>query len=149
MSCRIVHPTWGQDASADRFDVAPVGTADLDAERERGVKCCEDVLSAPTDALHPDGKSVGIAGGVRERTAMRRRRVKAGHYPLGFSPYRMSANGRGDLISLGRSAIKNDLKVTRPLHNSLRLPNIIVQIPNVGCREAVCGYCCASMSCSS
>jgi hypothetical protein len=129
MSRRIVHPTFGEDASADRFDVAPVGTAELDAERERGAKSCEDVQTAPTDVLQPDGKSVGRAGCVRERTAMRRRRVKAGHYPLGFSPYLMSANGRGDVISLGRSVIKNDLKVTRPLHHSLRLKKIMVKIP--------------------
>jgi hypothetical protein len=136
MSRQIVHPTIGEDASTHRFDVAPVKTAELDAERERSAKSCEDVPTeivketAPTDVLHPDGKSV-VAGGVKERTAMRRRRVKAGHYPLGFSPYLMSANGRGDVISLGRLVIKSDLKVTRPLqlmqlHQSLRLQNIIV-----------------------
>ena len=132
MSRRIVHPTWGEDASADRFDVAPVGTAELDTERERGAKSCEDAHTAPTDVLQPDGKSVGMAGGVRERTAKRRRRVKAGHYPLGFSPYLMSANERGDVISLGRFVIKDDLKVIRPLHHSLRLKKIIVKEPAAG-----------------
>lgn len=110
MSRQVVHPTWGEDASAaDRFDVAPVGTAELDAERERSAQSFEEVHAGVLQK--PDGKSVDMAGGARHRTTIRRRLVKAGHYPLGFSPYHMSANGRGSVISLGRFVIKNDLKV--------------------------------------
>jgi len=100
---QVVNPIWGEDASADRFDVAPVGTVELDAERDSGVRNWEEY----TDVLQrPVVRRIGKAGGaLRDRTVIRRR-PKAGHYPFVFSPYLMSAGRRGDMIALGRVMIK-------------------------------------------
>ena len=91
-----------RDTGASRFDVAPVSFAELDAERGWS----GNGLLEPDDEYAAQEKPIG-----RARGAGRRRRVRAGHYPVGFSPYLMSANKRGSVIPLGRVVIKEDLKV--------------------------------------
>jgi hypothetical protein len=90
------------------FDVAPVTTAQLDKERQ----------NSGGDWLEPfDDELVAQAqpGDKARRGAGRRRRVKAGLYPVGFSPYLMG-NRRGHITSLGRVDIKNDLQVLAYIH---------------------------------
>ena len=97
-----------RDACASRFDVAPVSAADLDAERRwSGGGCPEPADDKYAAQQQPGGKVRG---------AGRRRRVRAGQYPIGFSPYLMSANKRGGIIPLARVVIKKDLTVCTCAH---------------------------------
>ena len=97
-----------RDADASRFDVAPVSAAELDAEQ----RWSDGGLLEPAD----DEYAAEQQPGGKARGAGRRRRVRAGHYPVGFSPYLMGANKRGGIIPLGRVVIKKDLKVRTCAH---------------------------------
>jgi hypothetical protein len=86
------------------FDVAPVTTALLDKERKkRGGDWPEPFDDELVAQKQPGDKD--------RRGAGRRRRVKAGHYPVGFSPYLMGNRRGRHITSLGRFDIKNDLQV--------------------------------------
>ena len=97
-----------RDADASRFDVAPVSAAELDAERRWSGNGCPEA----TDEEFAAHQQLG----GKTRGAWRRRRLRAGHYPVGFSPYLMSANKRGGITPLPRLVIKKDLKVCTCAH---------------------------------
>lgn len=90
------------------FDVAPFTTAQLDKERKNGGGDWPEPFDDELVAQEQPGDKA-------RRGAGRRRRVKAGHYPVGFSPYLMD-NRRGPITSLGRFDIKNDLQVLTYIH---------------------------------
>jgi hypothetical protein len=75
-----------------------VSTSELEAELRRG---------------HQDELAVSdMHGGRNASHATSRRRPRPGHYPAGFSPFRMSE--KRSVVPLERRQIRNDLKV-RPL----------------------------------
>lgn len=90
-------------APAARFDSELVCTSELDEERQR----TSDNMSEwhPRGQKHPPTNR--RQSNAQDKSG--RRRPKAGHYPVGYSPYLMSAK-RG-VVPLARLLIKRDLKV--------------------------------------
>ena len=91
----------GQDAERDASVL--VSVAELDAERLRG-HVQEELAAADEQSARP-----GCRAG--------RRLPRPGHYPAGFSPYRMS-NKHG-LVQLDRRSVRNDFKVRPGLSRQL------------------------------
>jgi hypothetical protein len=84
-------------ASSPRQDVERdasvlVSVAELDAERRRG-HLQEELAAADENAARPASRC----------------RPRPGHYPTGFSPYRMSNKHGG--VQLDRRSVRNDFKV--------------------------------------
>jgi hypothetical protein len=89
-------------ATSERFDSELVCTSELDEERQR--------TSDNMSEWHPRGEKQPPTNRRRSNAQEKgSRRPKAGHYPVGYSPYSMSAK-RG-VVPLARLLIKRDLKV--------------------------------------
>ena len=89
-------------ATSERFDSELVCTSELDEERQR--------TSDNMSEWHQRGEKQPPTNRRRSNAQEKgSRRPKAGHYPVGYSPYSMSAK-RG-VVPLARLLIKRDLKV--------------------------------------
>lgn len=71
-----------------------IPTSELDAERRR---------LAMLNRYSDDDST-------KKSRSRRKRRPRAGHYPIGFSPYQMTAK-RGGVVPLARGLVRNDCKV--------------------------------------
>jgi hypothetical protein len=78
-----------------------ISTAELEAERQR----CQKLAS---DSQMDQESTRGPSGRPRRGLSCNRRRPRAGHYPMHFSPYRMTDKS----IALEKGLIRNDLKVS-------------------------------------
>ena len=96
------------DCRARHFDAEPVSISELEEERRRTGG--EMSQRQPCEDRQPQASSGRLRRNAKEAASAGNRKPKAGCYPLGFSPYSMSAK-RG-VISLARLVIKTDLKVT-------------------------------------
>lgn len=78
-----------------------IPTAELEAEHQR----CQKLAS---DSQMDHESTRGPSGRPRRGSRCNRRRPRAGHYPMHFSPYRMTDKS----IALEKGLIRSDLKVS-------------------------------------